>query len=508
MTLPGMRLSPEQAAASFVPAHPDLPHAGGVPAQAGSESFVEALARVVFYWAYPGVDVFGRTTNMWQIMDGQRGSMLGILPGGPKNHTGGLRDYMGPSQRWVVTPNNDTIYGAGLADLTSEAVVIQAPADAPPGHYWTIQVTDVLTNVWHQLGSASGTPGGKYLLAGPNWSGGKPDGFCGVLRVPTNVAGVFPRSFAARSEQSKAQARAVLNQLGMYPLSEDQPGPRDFDYGKYAAHAVFPPGVTAEMIAANPEASRPDWVKPGTFWRDLGAMLDFNPEFGPDDTAIGDQARALVALHRANERYQSILDRVALSAYAALHDAATYSQAGLDAGNGWRRQPDGGVWGSDWYGRAIAAVIYIFVNDYHEAVYLTRGTDRQGQLLNGREHYTMTFDQDALPPVDRSRGGFWSLTMYNKDIFMIADSPNGRVNLGTVNLDASELAFTDGKLTLHLSHEQPADPAARANWLPAPADQFCLIVRAYVPSEAILDNTYQFPDVIRTAPEPAGLATD
>jgi hypothetical protein len=99
--------------------------------------------------------------------------------------------------------------------------------------------------------------------------------------MPTNVAGVFPHSFAARSEQSKAQARAVLNQLGMYPLSEDQPGQRDFEYDKYATHAVFPPGVTAEMIAANPEASRPDWVKPRTFWDDLGAMLDFNPHL-PD----------------------------------------------------------------------------------------------------------------------------------------------------------------------------------------------------------------------------------
>jgi hypothetical protein len=492
-----MGLSPEQAAQSFVPAHPDLPHAGGVAAQAGSESYVEALARVVFYWAYPGVDAFGRT-NMWQIMAGQRGTMLGILPAAPKNHTGGLGDYMSPSQRWVVTPNSDTIYGAGFAELTSEAVVIQTPIDSPAGHYWTIQVTDVLTNVRHQLGSASGTAGGKFLLAGPNWTGGKPDGFIGVLQVPTNVAGVFPRSFAARSEQSKERARMVLNQLGMYPLSEDQPGRRDFEYDTYATHAVFPPGVTAEMIAANPEASRPDWVKPHTFWDDLGAMLDFNPVLGPDDTAIGDQARALVALHRSNEHYRPILDGAALSAYAALHDAATYTQAGLDAGNGWRRQPDGGLWGSDWYGRAIAAVIYIFVNDYHEAVYLTRGTDSGGQLLNGREHYTMTFSQDALPPVDRSRGGFWSVTMYNKDIFMIADSPNGRVNLGTVNLDAGDLAFADGKLTLYLSHDEPTDPTTRANWLPAPADQFCLVIRAYVPGQSILDNTYQFPDIIRT----------
>ena len=36
------------------------------------------------------------------------------------------------------------------------------------------------------------------------------------------------------------------------------------------------------------------------------------------------------------------------------------------------------------------------------AYYLTRGTDNAGQLLQGREHYTMTFDAADLPPVDRS----------------------------------------------------------------------------------------------------------
>jgi len=316
--------------------------------------------------------------------------------------------------------------------------------------------------------------------------------------MPTNVAGAFPRSFAARSEASKVHARAVLDQMGMYPLSDDRPGPRSFGYEELAAHAVFPPGVTAEMIAANPEASRPDWVKPGRFWEDLGAMLDFNPQLPPADAAIGDQARTLVTLHRTNDHYRPILDRVALAAYAELHEVATYAQAGLDVGNGWCRQPDGGAWGSDWCGRAIAAVIYIFVNDFHEALYLTRGTDPGGQFLNGRERYTMTFDQDALPPVDRSRGGFWSLTMYNRDIFMLADSPNGRVNLGTVNLDADDLRFVDGQLTLHLSHVEPSDPDARANWLPAPDGRFCLVVRAYVSEAAILDGTYHFPDVVRT----------
>jgi hypothetical protein len=81
----------------------------------------------------------------------------------------------------------------------------------------------------------------------------------------------------------------------------------------------------------------------------------------------------------------------------------------------------------------------------------------------------MTFPKGALPPVDRSRGGFWSLTMYDKDYFMLPQSPNGRTNVGTVSLDADELKFaTDGSLTITMSHEQPADPEARANWLPAP----------------------------------------
>jgi hypothetical protein len=129
---------------------------------------------------------------------------------------------------------------------------------------------------------------------------------------------------------------------------------------------------------------------------------------------------------------------------------------------------------------------------------LIRGTDAKGTLLDGRHAYTMTFAKDALPPVDRTRGGFWSLTMYDKDYFMLPDSPNGRTNIGTVSLAADELKFAaDGSLTIHIAHEQPADAAARANWLPAPEGQFTLILRAYVPTQPILDGSYEFPNVTR-----------
>jgi hypothetical protein len=489
-------MNPRRTARAFAPAHPDLANAAGVPAQIANEKYVESLARIVYYWGYPAVDTFGRT-SMWQAMT-EPGAMLGNFPGAPKSRMGYLDDYMPATQRKVVTPNNDTIYGAGFADLTDEAVVIQTPTEVPDGHYWTIQIVDLFTNVTHQLGSASGTPGGKLLLVGPSWKGEKPEGFTDVLHSPTNVAGVFGRSFAARTPEAKARARGVLNQIGMVPLSEDKPGGLAFDCEASARNKVFPPGFTEQIVTADPDLLRVRPVDVTTFWDDLEKALDFNPAVGADDAPMADQARTLFALREADPAWRGLLDHVALEADAELHDSAKYHQVGIDAGNGWQRQENGGLWGTDWFGRAQAAVVYIYVNDYHEAMYLIRGTDAKNAFLFGRYDYTMTFPQGALPPVDRNRGGFWSLTMYDQDYFMPATSPNGRHNIGTVNLDANELAFApDGSLTLHLSHKPPTDQVAQANWLPAPEGQFALIVRAYVPTQPLLDGTYKLPNVQR-----------
>jgi hypothetical protein len=43
--------------------------------------------------------------------------------------------------------------------------------------------------------------------------------------------------------------------------------------------------------------------------------------------------------------------------------------------------------------------------------------------------------------------------------------------------------------------EQSGD--AIANWLPAPDDAFTVIVRAYVPSDALLDGSYALPNIHR-----------
>lgn len=55
----------------------------------------------------------------------------------------------------------------------------------------------------------------------------------------------------------------------------------------------------------------------------------------------------------------------------------------------------------------------------------------------------------------------------------------------------------DGSLTLMLSHAEPTDAEGKANWLPAPQDQFALLLRAYVPTASIPDGSYKLPDVKR-----------
>src|SRR6516162_10884174 len=134
------------ASRAFTPAHGDLARSAGVPAQLANEEYVEALARLVYYWGYPAIDVMTRTSQ-WDTMKQGPGAVLGVFPGGPVNTGGCLSDYMPPSQRMVVTPNNDTIYMSGFADLGREPAVIQTPTTVPKEHYWTIQIADVFTNV-------------------------------------------------------------------------------------------------------------------------------------------------------------------------------------------------------------------------------------------------------------------------------------------------------------------------------------------------------------------------
>ena len=66
-------------------------------------------------------------------------------------------------------------------------------------------------------------------------------------------------------------------------------------------------------------------------------------------------------------------------------------------------------------------------------------------------------------------------------------NPLNRFSLGTKN---KTLKYTpDGSLTLYLGAKSPG-PENEANWLPAPAGPFSLILRLYWPEASVLDGKW------------------
>src|SRR5271166_1052972 len=110
--------------------------------------------------------------------------------------------------------------------------------------------------------------------------------------------------------------------------------------------------------------------------------------------------------------------------------------------------------------------------------------DSDGATLTGANTYTIHFAKGETPPVD----GFWSITMYDGSYYFY---PNP-LNKLTVSMRDKPVLNPDGSLDLYFSHVKPAN-APQANWLPAPAVEFILMMRMYWPKEtppSILDGTW------------------
>jgi hypothetical protein len=54
----------------------------------------------------------------------------------------------------------------------------------------------------------------------------------------------------------------------------------------------------------------------------------------------------------------------------------------------------------------------------------------------------------------------------------------------------------DGSLDIYIQHDSPR-PDNESNWLPAPAGDFSLNLRLYVPQDSVLNGEYQYPPVQR-----------
>ena len=155
--------------------------------------------------------------------------------------------------------------------------------------------------------------------------------------------------------------------------------------------------------------------------------------------------------------------------------------------NGWSITLKCGQPGNGILLRAACARNLPAVNVAQEAAYWTTTVDSAGRTLNGRHDYVMHFPAGQLPPND----AFWSLTMTDVAGYMVSNT----VNRYSVGGRSGLVPNADGAIDIHIRSTAPT--GHESNWLPAPAGNFKLMLRAYLPGRAVLDGEYHVPPVAR-----------
>ncbi len=437
-----------------------------------TEEYARLVARDVFFWAWPLVNVYNRRIANDRVPDF---IYAGPVPLAPVNRLAMLVDYIAPEERLVACPNQDVVYGAGSIALDRSAVVIQVPDFGD--RFWVYQIVDLRTDSFANLGKMYGTTPGFYMLVGPEWSGEVPKGITQVFRASTNTAYVIPRAFQGDSPEDKRAIQSTISQIMMYPVAEFT--------GRTQMHDWVNVPKAPEASQDGDEETK--WVPPETFFDVLGPVLaDAPPMVGEE--ARYEQVRALLDA-ASDPRIKAALAKAAIDADPSLVAPLIEFRAwGLQLPHHWSTQDNGAQFGTDYFMRTAVARSNIFVNKPNETRYFYQDLDSNGRRLNGAKSYTVTFGKDLAPPVN----GFWSLTLYNEHHFF---APNDlkRYSIGTKNRQMKNKA--DGSLTIYVQSDPPSEDR-QANWLPAPKDRdFSLYIRAYWPRVAILDGSWTPPAV-------------
>jgi hypothetical protein len=158
--------------------------------------------------------------------------------------------------------------------------------------------------------------------------------------------------------------------------------------------------------------------------------------------------------------------------------------------NGWITMFGLGEPGNGMFLRAAHAQIFPGpVSVPQEAMYWTTSGDGAGHTLSGKHDYTIHFPPGGLPP----HNAFWSLTMGDARNHFV---PNP-INRYSVSDRSGLVPNTDGSVDIYLQNAAPA--GHESNWLPAPAGNFILWLRVYIPGEAILNGEYAVPPIVQVS---------
>lgn len=389
------------------------------------------------------------------------------------------RQYPDASFRDVTAPNADTLYTAAWVDLAREPWVLSIPD--MKGRYFLFPMLDAWTNVFQVPGTrTTGTGAQTYAITGPGWRGTLPAGMR-EYRAPTNMVWILGRIYCTGTPEDYAAVHALQDACGLVPLSA------------HGRSFTPPPGAVDPAVdmrtAVREQVNRMDAA---SYFTLMAELLKTNPPAPADAPMVAKLARIGIVPGQSFDRSRFdpvFASRVPQIAVDRIMLHFRFSDGDITETNGWAYTTKTGRYGTAYLQRALVTAIGLGANRPQDAVYPVSKADADGDAYDGAKRYVMRFERGQLPPVH----GFWSLTMYDKDFFFVANP----LNRYSISARQDLKPNPDGSVDLLIQRESPGADR-EANWLPAPAGPFQLMLRMYWPDESdptILNGTWSIPQV-------------
>lgn len=395
-----------------------------------------------------------------------------------------MREYPTAAFRDVTAPNADTLYTVAWIDVGREPWVLSLP-DAND-RYYLFPMLDGWTEVFAAPGKrTTGTGAQTYAITGPGWKGKLPAGMK-QYKSPTAMVWLLGRIYCAGTAEDYTAVHKLQDQISIVPLSA---------YGKPYTPAPGKVDPAVDMKTAVRE--QVNALSTSEYFNLLARLLKDNPPNAADAPMVKKMARLGIVPGQPFDG--SKLSPVAKEAFdmaprIAQEKIMFWMKEGILTGdmklqNGWLFTTKTGRYGVNYIQRALISAIGLGANLPEDAVYPTSEGPSLLGSYTGQKKYVMHFPKGEMPPVQ----GFWSLTMYDARYFFV-ENP---LNRYSISPRQDLKANADGSMDLYIQNESPGADK-ESNWLPAPKDQFILMLRLYWPKKtppSILDGTWKIPQV-------------
>jgi hypothetical protein len=425
---------------------------------------VKALAREAYIYTYPMVKNY---LTMYQYALEPGGSQYK----GPLNTIVNVARVYTPDDTAIITPNSDTPYSFIVFDLRAEPVVVTMPP-IEKHRYYSLQLVDLYTHNVDYLGTrVDGNDGGDFLITGPGWKGEVPNSIKRVVEIPTALAmGLVRTQLLSPDDLDKVkeiQAGYKARPLSVYAGTASPPAPTPLEW----------PPISDEKVTTD-------------FWPLAGFLLQFAPPLEGEDGLRDSFSRLGL---KAGESWPP--KDLPSETVTLMRDLVGPTEQEIRE-TSWTLTDSSKIFGTPefmkgrYLDRAAAALGGIYGNSVEEALYVIYGADTEGAPLDGKTRkYALRFTPATLPPVD----AFWSITMYDKPKQLLVANPINRYLINSPMLSGLK-ANDKGEIVIYLRHETPGTDL-ESNWLPAPDDDFYVVMRLYLPKPEAVGGRWKPPAI-------------